>query len=162
MLAVLHSEVFQIAQPSIDLLQRLVRADIGADSRLTGQPAALGGFEDELGEPLAAAAVQPIGLRIFVDEALELARIAGQFRPHQRRRQVAERHSRDTALGLRGLARIADDEGIDHQHRADDDFREARRRQRHGLARQPFERAVSAHVNDGISLEMVTQPEPKG
>ena len=61
------------------------------------------------------------------------------------------------ALGLRGFARIADDERVDHRQRAEHRLGEAGRGQRHGLAGQPFQRAVRAHVDHGI--EIVLQPE---
>ena len=65
------------------------------------------------------------------------------------------------ALGLRGLARIADDERIDHRHRPDHRLGEARRGQRDGLARQPFQRAVRAHVDDGIDVGAWRSHSPK-
>ena len=65
----------------------------------------------------------------------------------------------DAALGLRRLARIADDEGIDHRQRAGDDFGKAFRGERDRLARQPFQRAVRAHVHERIGLRHVLQPQ---
>ena len=56
---------------------------------------------------------------------------------------------------------IADDEGIDHRHRPDHRFRKAGPRQRDRLARQPFQRAVRAHVDDGVDPDDVPQPEPE-
>ena len=75
---------------------------------------------------------------------------------------MADGHRGDAALGLRRLARIADDERIDHRQRADDGLGEAGGGQRHGLARQPFERAVRAHMHDGIGTGDVPQPQPEG
>ena len=49
-------------------------------------------------------------------------------RADERRRQMADGHRGDAALGLRGLARIADDERIDHRQRPDHDLRESRPR----------------------------------
>ena len=58
-------------------------------------------------QPVAAAAVEAVGLRIFVDQPLQLLLLLVQSGRGQRRRQMAERDGRDAALGLRGLAGIA-------------------------------------------------------
>jgi hypothetical protein len=88
---------------------------------------------------------------------LELAGVAGKVCADERRRQVADGHRGEPPLRLRRFARIADNERIDERQRATNRFREARRGERHGLARQPFQRAVRAHVNHGV--EIVLQPE---
>ena len=75
---------------------------------------------------------------------------------------MADGHAGDAALGLRRLARIADDEGIDHRQRAGDDFRKAVRGERDRLAGQPFQRAVRAHVNERVDLRDVLQPQAEG
>ena len=71
---------------------------------------------------------------------------------------MADGDGGDAALGLRRLARIADDEGIDHGERAHDRLGEAGAGQRHGLPRQPFERAMRAHMHDGVGLDHVPEP----
>ena len=76
--AVLDGEVLEVAQPGIDAAQRLVGIEIGADAGLARQAGALRAFDDQPREPLAAPAVEAVGLRIFVDQPLELARLAGQ------------------------------------------------------------------------------------
>ena len=122
------------------------------------EPGALRRLDDQSREPFAAAAIKAVGLGIFVDQALKLARIAGEAGGDERRRQMADGDAGDAALGLRGLARIADDEGIDHRQRPGDDFRKAVRRERHRLAGQPFQRAVRAHVHERVDLGDMLQP----
>ena len=78
MQAVLDREVFQIAQPGIDAAQRVVRGVGGADAGFARQAGSLRGFDDQLRQPLAAAAIEPVGLGIFVDQPLEFARVAGK------------------------------------------------------------------------------------
>ena len=142
MQAVFDSEVFQIAQPGIDATQCIVgpsrpppqAGEVGRDARLACEPGALRRLDDQAREALAAAAIEAVGLRIFVDQALKLAGVAGETGAGKRRRQMPDGHRRDAALGLRGLARIADDERIDHRQRPGDDFRKAVRRERHRLA----------------------------
>ena len=134
-------------------------ANGGADAGLARQAGALRGLDDQRRQPLAPAAVEAVGLRIFVDQALELARVAGKAAVDKRRRQMADGHAGDAALGLRGLARIADDERIDHRQRAGDDFRKAFRGERDRLAGQPFQRAMRAHVHERVDLRDVLQPQ---
>ena len=161
MQAVFDGEVFQVTQPGIDAPERVVRRVRGGDAGLARQRGALRGLDDQLGQPLAPAAIEPVGLRIFVDQALELARIARKPAVDQRRRQMADGHAGQAALGWRGLARIVDDEGIDDGKRPGDDFREAFRRERDRLAGQPFERAVRAHVDDRVDVRRMLQRKPE-
>ena len=115
-----------------------------ADAGLAGQAAALRGLDDQPRQALAPAAVEAVGLGVFVDQPLELARVAGQIGADERRRQMAERHRGDPALGLRRLARIADDERIDHRQRPD-----------HGLGKQA---AVSATALPGSHSSVPCAP----
>src|SRR5262249_60342892 len=70
------------------------------------------------------------------------------------------RESRYTALRLCRLAGIADNEWVDHRQRTGDDLGKAGPRQRHRLARQPFECAVSAHVEEPMRPALL-QPQPE-
>ena len=119
---VLDGEVLEIAQPGVDAAQRFVGRERGADAGLARQTGALRGLDDQRRQPLAPPPVEAVGLRIFVDQTLQLARVAGQAAVDEWRRQMADGDRRDAALGLRRLARIADDERIDHRQRAGDDF----------------------------------------
>ena len=60
------------------------------DAGLPRQAGALRRLDDQRGEPLAAAAVKPVGLRVLVDQAFELARVAGKSAVNERRRQMAD------------------------------------------------------------------------
>lgn len=73
----------------------------------------MGGFDDQLGQAVTAAAVEAVGLRVFVDEALKLVLVFVEAGAGQRRRQMAERDGGNAALGLCCLAGVGDDEGID-------------------------------------------------
>ena len=158
---VLDGDVLQVAEPGIDLAQRLVGI-VALDAGLAGETGASRGLDDQPRQALAAPAVEPVGDGVFVDQPLELLRRAAKLGIHQRRRQMADGHGGDAALGLRRLSRIADEERIEHRQRADDGLGEACGRQRHGLAGQPFERAVRAHMHDGIGIGDVPQPETEG
>ena len=65
----------------------------------------------------------------------------------------------DAALCLRRLAGIVDDEGIDHRHRAEDDFRRAGARKRDRFAGQPFERAVGSQMDHRIDFLNAAKPQ---
>ena len=78
MQAVLDREVLEVAQPRIDTAQGLVGRLGAVDARLARQSAALRGLDDQFRQTLAAAAIESVGLRVFVDQALELARVAGK------------------------------------------------------------------------------------
>ncbi len=160
--AVLDREVLEIAQPGVDAAQHRVGIGLAGDSGLARQTAAPRRLDDQSGQALASAAVEPIGLGIFIDQALEVPRIVGQARGDQWRRQMPDGHRRYPALGLGRLAGIADDEGIEHRQRPDHRLGKARRRQGDGLAGQPFQRAVRTHVHQRIGLRHMAQPQREG
>ncbi len=66
------------------------------------------------------------------------------------------------ALGLRSFARVIDDEGIELWQRSQGDFWPTGGGQRSGLARQPFQIAVLAIVDNCIGAEHMPQPEIGG
>ena len=51
-------------------------ATSGDDAGFAREPAALRGLDDQAGQALAPAAVEAVGLRVFVDQPFELARLA--------------------------------------------------------------------------------------
>ena len=75
---------------------------------------------------------------------------------------MADGDGGDAALGLRGLAGIVDDEGIDDRHGAKKRAGGAGFRKRRGLARQPFERAVRAEMDQRIDARLLAEPEIEG
>ena len=104
--AILDGEILEVAEPGVDAAQRLV-GRVGFRRRRLRRPGrSWRGFDDQLRQPVAAAAVEPVGLRVFVDQALELLLVLVEAGRRQRRRQMAERDGRDAPLGLRGLAGI--------------------------------------------------------
>ena len=160
--AVLDGEVFQIAEPRIDAAKHLVRRGRGIDAGFARKGIALRGLDDEGGKALAAPGIEAVGLGIFVDQALEIARGSRQLAVDKRRRQMADGDRRESALGLRGLARIADDEWIEDGQRIDHGFRKAAPGERHRLAGQPLYGAVRPHVHDRVAARDMAQPEPEG
>ena len=74
---------------------------------------------------------------------------------------MADGRRADAPLGLRRLAGVIDDERIDDGSRADENFRRAAFRQRDRLARQPFERAVRAELDQRVDALLAGQPDMK-
>ena len=103
---VFDGEVFQVAQPGIDLAQRLVGMNLAGDAGLTRQPAALRRLDDQPRQQFAPPPVEPVGNGVLVHQPLQVLRRAAQLAAHQRRRQMADGDGGDPALGLRRFPRI--------------------------------------------------------
>ena len=69
---------------------------------------------------------------------------------------------RRAALGLGAFAGIVDDEGVKMRQRPEGGFRITGGAHRQGLAGQPFQVAVFAHVDDTVGAEVFAQPGIKG
>jgi hypothetical protein len=82
---VLDGEVLEVAQPGIDLAERLIGMKVARGARFPRKSGALRGLDDELGKPLAPPPVEPVGDGVLVDQLLELRR-ARQLALDQRRR----------------------------------------------------------------------------
>ena len=150
--------VLQLAEPRVELSQRRIR--LGAIGlAFPKQPRLARALENEIGDGARAARIERLRLREFVEQRLQLVGRAMGARLDERRRQMADRHRRDPALGLRGLAGIVDDEGIDHGQRAERRLDGAILRERDRLARQPFERAMRAEMNQRVDALDLAQPE---
>ena len=149
--------LLQLAEIIVDRGERVVAPARGP--RVAIEPDALGEIEDVALQPLEPARVHAGGKIIFVDQRFELLERSVALRPRQRRRQVIDDGRRDPALGLRPLARIVDDEGIDLRQRPCADLGEAGLRERHRLARQPFQIAMLADMDDGMGAELPVQPD---
>ena len=162
MQAVLDGEILEIAEPGVDALQGGVRRFVETDAGVRREPGLLRLRDDQFRQPVAAAAVEPVGLHIFVDETFKHLLVFVQPGLGEWRRQMAERDGGNAALGLRGFARIADDEGINDRQRAGDDLGKTVAGERHGLAGQPFQRAMRADMHDGMAAERFLQPQAEG
>ena len=126
------------------------------------RPVACAAFEDQRRDGAGAARIERLRLGEFVEQAFELERRPMRAGSDQRRRQMADGHCADAALRLRRLAGIVDDERIDDRRRADEDFRRAGLRQGDRLARQPFQRAVRAELDQRVDALLAREPEMEG
>ena len=155
-------QVLDITEISVEAgeLVLLARGAVGA--AFGEQSGGSGAVENLLAQQRRAAAVEAVGGGVFIDEALELQSVVAVACGFQRRRQMADSDRAEPALGGSRLARIVDDEGIDHGQPAEQRGRQAGRGQRHRLAGQPFERAVRAEMDHGVDAHRLAQPEIEG
>ncbi len=107
---VLDGEILEVAEPGVDAAQRFVGRVGSGDAGLGGETGLFSGFDDQPRQAIAAAAVEPVSLGIFVDQPLELLLVLVQPGAGQRRRQMAEGDGGNAPLGLRCLSRVGDDE----------------------------------------------------
>ena len=158
MQAIADAHVLQVAEPGVESDQRLVR-QLALGGAFLDEAALPPAFENERRNGPRAARIEPLRLGELVEQALELQRCSMSAGGDQRRRQMADGRRADAALGLRRLAGIVDDERIDDRRRAKQDLRGAALAERDGLARQPFQRAVRAELNERVDLLLARKPE---
>ena len=151
--AVADAHLLEVAEPGVEpraapsgLVQRRIEAGLGGEA---GRRAPV---EDRAARGAARGADRaPARSAIFVEQRLELGRRAVRGPPRASGGvRWPMRDGGEPALRLRGLAGVVDDEGIEHRHGPEHGFRRAGVRQRHGLAGQPFERAVRAEMDQRV------------
>ena len=148
----------QFAQVIIELGERFIRRFLRVDPAIEIEPRRTRQFHDLVAEQVDPARINPGGLVIFVDQPLQIGERAIGFGAGQRRGQVIDDHGGRTAFRLRAFAGVVDDERIDMRHRPQRGFGETGFRQRQRLARQPFQIAVLAHMNDRVRPVRPAQP----
>ena len=153
MQAVSDLRFLEVAEEIVERLERL--ALVGRQRHVDIEPGVAAEVENtaaQVGEP---APVHARGGVVLVEQRLEVLQGAIGFGPCQRRHQVVDDHRAGTTLGLRPLAGIVDDEGIKMRQPAPQRHGIARGVERHGLARQPFEIAVLAVVDQRMRRKLV-------
>ena len=156
------AQFLDVAQPCVELAQRLAARRLRREAAFGGEPGGEGAIDDRIGDEFRAPGIEAAGGRIFVQQRFDLAGGAGEFGFDQRRGHMADRHGADAAARLRRLAGIVDDERIDDRRCARQDRRRAIRGEGDRLAGQPFERAVRAEVDHGVDTRLLAQQEIEG
>ena len=159
---VADAKLLHVAKPGVEARERfrLVRRAGGA--AFLRKSATLRLIEDRTGDALRATRIERGGLSVFIEHLLEPRGVVIELRVLKRRRHMADRHGGEAALRLRRLARIIDDEGIDHRRRPEQRLRRAIRREHHRFAGQELQRAMRAEMDQRIHAVMAAQPEIKG
>lgn len=85
--------------------------------------------------------IERLHLVVFVHELFELGNVVVHVGPHHGRYEVINDHGMGAALGLRALAGIVDDEGVDERQITQSKIGVTGRGEPDTLARQPFEGA---------------------
>ena len=109
--------LLEVAEIGVERLQRLAGVDT-CRVRGRGRVRRPSAVADDL--PLEVLAPPPVdagGKRVLVDQRLQRRERPVEFGPGHRRHQVVDDHRRGAPLGLRPLAGIVDDEGIDERRR---------------------------------------------
>ena len=158
MQAVPNLHFLQLAQVIVELGDGLGLGLAAADTAVLIQARLLAELHDVVLEDLEAAGIEVLGFVIFIDQLLEIAERPVAFGARQRRRQMIDDHGAHAPLGLGAFAGVVDDERIDVGQRPQGRLGKAFGRQRHRLARQPFQVSVLAHMNHGVGVK--TPPEP--
>ena len=153
-LAVLH-----VTDKAVDAGDRLGRAFGSVKPEIQVESDRLRFVPDVVLQTVAATWVQPVGIGKLVQQRLESHKIARRLALCGRRRQMAECHGANPALGLGRLARVVDDERINDRDRSNQCLRPALVRERHRLARQPFQRAMGTNMDQCIYAGDLLQPK---
>ena len=95
---------------------------------------------------------------MFVHQLLEAGDVAVAVGGGHCGNEVVDDGGVGAALGLGSLAGVVDDERVEQRHIVQRHFGVAGGRQPDALARQPFQSAVLAQVNDGVGAENIPNP----
>jgi hypothetical protein len=159
--SVANLHLLQFAEMGVERPQRLTAAG-AIEAEVAVEAVPLRERDDFLLQMIAAPFVDAGSEIKFIDQSLQLGERAVGLRPRHRRHEVIDDDRGCAPFGLAALARIVDDEGIDQRRFAEHCLRPAGFRQAECLARQPFEVAMLADVNDRVGAERSSQPRVEG
>jgi hypothetical protein len=159
--AVAELAFLDVADEAVDADHGFRRAGRGVQTQILQHARRLCLVADAGDQSVAPGRVQPFGGGIFVQQPFERQQSLRHGGGGHGRRHMAQRQRADAALGLRGLARIVDDEGIDNRHGACQRLGPAVLRQGDRLAGQPFQRAMRADMDQSLH-PLRAQPQVEG
>ena len=159
MQAVADLHFLELAQVVVDPRERLVGAVACGDAAVAVEAEAPREVEDFAAEQRQPARVDPRGLVILVDKPFQFRQRAVALGAGHGRGEVVDDDCCGAAFGLASLAGVIDDEGVEMRQRPEGGLGETLFRQRDRLAGQPFEIAVLAEMDDGVSVERLAQPD---
>ena len=164
MQAIADLRFFDFTQVGIQALQQgLLLAVVGGlgKTQLGVQAVCQHLLQNADAQQLGAARVQRQGFVILVHAAFELLQGAVGFGPGHGGHQVVDDDGLRATLGLRALAGVVDDEGVQVRQRAQNGIRPTGGTKRHTFAGQPLQVAVLAHMHHGIHRVGAAQPKVK-
>ena len=157
--------VLDLAQVTVDVQHEVVefgRTGLRVDAQVLVQVGRLDQGPDLRSQRGQLVRVERGHGGVLVQQLLELGHLAVGVGAGHRRHQVVDDHRVSAPLGLGPLPRVVDDERVHQRQVAEHRVRRAFRAQAEPLAGQPFQRAVLAQVDDGISAELRGQPAVRG
>ena len=119
MQAVAELAFLEIADEAVDARDRFGRRGRRRKPKIVLDARCARLVADRGDKTLPPRRIESVGGRVFVEQLLEPDEILRDSACGKRRRQMADGDGADAPLGLRGLAGIVDDEGIDHGQIAD-------------------------------------------
>ena len=159
---VANLELFQLAEIAVELAERRRLAVAGPDAAIGRQSLALGKVPDIRSQHGQAARVERRCLIVFVHQPFQLHHRSVALGARERRGQMVHDCGMSAALRLRAFARIVDDEGVEVRRGPEHGVREAVPGERQRLARQPFQIAVLAEMDDRVGRKAPPQPAIEG
>lgn len=87
MLAVLDGEILEVAEEGIDAGKCRVGIVVAGNAGFGGERRVTGRLDDQLGQPVAAAAIEAVCLGIFIDQQFELLLLVAETCPCEHRRR---------------------------------------------------------------------------
>ena len=142
----------------VDPGERLVGVGTVGDAAIAVQAEAASEIEYLAAQERQTARVDSRGLVILVDQTLQFRQRTVAFGAGHGRGEVVDDDRRGAAFGLAPFAGVVDDEGVEMRQRPERGFGETFFRQGDRLARQPFQVAVLAEMDDGVGVESLAQP----
>ena len=115
-------------------------------------------FPDLLLQQRQFGRIEYFHLIVFIHQLRQLRQRAVSIGGGHRRRQVVDDDGMGAALGLRAFAGIVDNERIKQGQVGQQRIGKTLLGQAHAFARQPFQRAVFAYMDDGVGLPVIFQP----
>ena len=160
---VLDLRVFKFAEIAVYFQDELAEVlGLGFDAQVSVQLRLLHHLPDLGFQQGQLGRVEGLALVVLVHQLLDAGDVAIAVGGGHRRYQVVNDGGVGAALGLRPLAGVVDDERVEQRHVVQRHLGVAGRRQPDALARQPFQGAVLAQVQDGIGPENVAHPAVVG
>ena len=150
------SDVLNLAEPAVDmhehviedlLVRALVPAEVAVHLRGGQQRPNLLADRWQLGR------IHGGDVLVLVEKLFQTSDVAVGFGAGHRRNEVVNQCGVSAALGLRALARVVDQEGVNHRQLANGRIRATGGGKADRLAWQPLQVAVLAHMDHGVGTE---------
>ncbi len=116
---VANGEFLDVAKLRVELCDGVAGLIVPRHAAILGKARTPGPVDDLFLKQSRAALVETVGLCVFLQQSFQLGHPAMQSRLRKRRRQMPDGHGAQPPLRVHGLARIIDDERINHRDRAE-------------------------------------------